>query len=366
MNSTLLSFPAPDLEPIRCHRPATRESFDDLAYWNAANYLTLGQLYLRANPLLREPLAPEHLKRGPAGAWRHCALTNLLYTQLNRLVCSEEARASLVVAPSGATPAVLANLWLDGTYSERVGAVPQDAEGMAALFRRYGGPKSVPPELGAHVHNGAIAEPELGEGRLALLAATGAALGATDLVALCLLSEQQALHALSSPEAPPTVALQPGRDGLVVPVVELGAAGEGDDVLEALRQGGFAPFVVEEQEPCMAHAAVADALARARATAPDAFRPALVVVTPPAFALPIAADGAAAHPSNGSEDAAGDWLYLPHAAHDARQRTELADWLLAYGPEALFDAAGAPAERIAALVPPVGRRVGERVGVRRD
>lgn len=364
--------------PVRtCSAPATAATFEDLAYWQAANYLTVGQLYLRANPLLRTPLRPEHLKPVPAGPWSLCPAVNVVYTQLNRLARRRLAPTLLVVAPAEATPAVLANLWLEGTYSERVPSVDRRAGGMAELFRRYRTSGGVPAELGAHVPVELRQESRnspAAVARFAALNAAGAALGAPTLLAACVLSEDQAEAMLLQPASDPLRSLVPGRDGAVLPVV-LARQGNGrrlTSLVDLLVGHGYEPLLVAENEPCMLHASVGAALGEAQdrlgsarggetpesssrgTVAPlPAVVPVVVVVSPTSFEQP-ATDAPLGHevpPASG--------LLLAHAHDDRDELAALNEWLLSYAPDELFDADGAPVARLQALLPPAPLRLGQ-------
>ncbi len=362
MSATLLEFPG--AARARCRQGATAETFDDLTYARAASYLALGQLYLDDNPLLADPLAPEHLKRHPAGPWRHVATFNLLYAQLNRLVRLRDIPAALLPAPAAAAPALLANLWLEGTYSERVPAVTRDVSGMRDLFRSYRGPLSVPAALGARVLVGGVAD-DLGPPRRCVLAARGATLGAPASIALCVVEDLDAPEVLGG--TGPRGAPPAGRDGLVLPVLLVPASGDRlARADELVRARGMQTLLVEETEELLAHAAVGETFVRALEAHAAGERPALVFVEPAVRELPVGPDGESVHPASGAPDGGGEWLFLAHAATDARERASLVDWMLSYAPDVLFDAAGAPAPRVAACAPPAGRRVGERVGVRPD
>jgi xylulose-5-phosphate/fructose-6-phosphate phosphoketolase len=361
--STLPHPAAPGDAAIVCHRAATSATYDDLAYASAASYLTVAQLYLRANPLLREPLQPEDLKPRPAGSWRHCAAVNLIYAQLNRMVRETPVHAQLTLAPLAAVPAVLANLWLDGTAGGRAPALRRDLVGLRELVRTYQGPASAPAALGAHLPPLTRLSPARAAAR-AVLAACGAAFGRPEVVSFCVLAGAQAAAGFSERVPPAFAALRPGRDGLVVPVVEVsalsGAQGEAAALVSAR---GFTPLVVSEPEPCMAHAALGDALGRIVAAREEGRGGlAIVFVTPPALSAPALEDARAQHPASGAVGPAGESLFLPRARADARQRAALEEWLLGYEPDALFAPSGAPSARLDALVPPPERRVGELDG----
>src|SRR5882672_11804378 len=163
-------------------KPLTPEQLQKVdAYWRAANYLTVGQIYLRENPLLREPLRPEHIKPRLLGHWGTSPGLSLVYVHLNRLVRQRDANVILLVGPGHGGPAIVANVYLEGTYSEIYPAVSRDTAGMARLFRQfstpYGIPSHVSPPTPGSIHEG-------GELGYVLTHAFGAAFDNPDLLAV--------------------------------------------------------------------------------------------------------------------------------------------------------------------------------------
>jgi xylulose-5-phosphate/fructose-6-phosphate phosphoketolase len=159
------------------------------AWWRAANYLSAGQIYLMANPLLREPLRPEHVKPRLLGHWGTTPGLNLLYAHLNRLILAHDADLLFIAGPGHGGPAMCASTWLEGSYTEHWPTVTEDAEGMQKLFRQFSFPGGVPshvaPETPGSIHEG-------GELGYALAHAYGAALDNPDLVVACVIGDGEA------------------------------------------------------------------------------------------------------------------------------------------------------------------------------
>lgn len=342
---------------------ATAATFDDLAYWQAANYLTLGQLYLQGNPLLASPLRPEHLKAYPAGPWSPGPTINLCYTQLNRFSRELETPSAIVAGSPAATAAMLANWWLDGTYHAEAPEVTRDAAGMLALFRRFGVPDAVPARL----------RPRLGraDGRGwfragALRRALHSACDGSGRLVLCVLGRSETLGALVAAEE--HRAGGNGADDAVVPLVWLPAEHvaerEGAFVASLWRElyrGGYRPLVVARGSACTVHAELGEALRHCYATASEhprrTLRPAIVLQTPPDWERPLRADGT---PAPIDPDVEG--RLFAAAASEPGARAALEEWLLALDPKDRFGADGAPSERLGRLVPPSEWRVGAPKG----
>ncbi len=159
------------------------------AWWRAANYLSVGQIYLMDNPLLREPLAPEHVKPRLLGHWGTTPGLTFLWAHLNRVIARDDLDALFVTGPGHGGPAVVAAAWLEGTYSERYANVPRDAEGMKELFRQFSFPGGIPshaaPETPGSIHEG-------GELGYALSHAYGAAFDNPDLLVACVIGDGEA------------------------------------------------------------------------------------------------------------------------------------------------------------------------------
>ena len=247
-----------------------------LAYWDAANYLTVAQIYLRANPLLREPLRAEHIKPRLLGHWGTSPGLNLVYAQLNRLIRQTGQQVLFVAGPGHGGPAVVANVYLEGTYSEIYPRISGDEAGLLGLVRQFSTPGGISSHVGVatpgSIHEG-------GELGYALMHAFGAAFDDPDLLVACVIGDGEAETAPLEGSWKGIRFLDPARDGAVLPILHLneakisgptvlGRAPE-EDVLGMLRGHGYAPRVVSGDDPRRVHrdfaAALGDAHAEIRA-----------------------------------------------------------------------------------------------------
>src|SRR5689334_23943458 len=237
------------------------------AYWRAANYLTVGQIYLQANPLLREPLRPEHIKPRLLGHWGTSPGLSLVYVHTNRLIRQHDVDAIFLAGPGHGGPAVLANVYLEGTYSEVYTEVPPNAKGMRRLFRRFSTPGGVPSHVSVptpgSIHEG-------GELGYALMHAFGAAFDNPDLLVACVVGDGEAETAPLEGSWKGIRFLNAARDGAVLPILHLNGykiAGPtvlgraSDEAIASLLSGhGYEPIFVEGDEPPAVHRALAAAL----------------------------------------------------------------------------------------------------------
>ena len=343
------------------------------AYWRAANYLSVGQIYLLANPLLREPLSPEHVKPRLLGHWGTTPGLNFVYVHLNRAINARGLELMLVIGPGHGGPALAANTWLEGTYSELYPEVSRDAEGMARLFKQFSFPGGIPshcaPELPGSIHEG-------GELGYSLAHAYGAALDNPGLMVACVVGDGEAETGALAASWHSNKFLNPARDGAVLPVLHLNGWKIANPTLlsrlpeaelEALLRGyGYSPrFVAGDETPAM-HEQMADALDRAlddiaaiqsrarRGGSPA--RPAwpmLVLRTPKGWTGPRTVDG---------KPVEGTWrahqVPLPAVRENPEHLAELERWMLSYRPEELFDAEGRPQAGLIALAPSGPSRIG--------
>src|SRR6266852_3935300 len=281
------------------------------AWWRAANYLTVGQIYLHQNPLLREPLRPEHVKPRLLGHWGTSPGISLVYAHLTRLVRQRDTEAILLVGPGHGGPAVNANVWLEGTWSEVYPAVTRDAEGMRRLFRQfstpYGVPSHVSPPTPGSIHEG-------GELGYVLTHAFGAVFDNPDLLAVAIVGDGEAETGPLEGSWKGISFLNPARDGAVLPLLHLNGykisgptvlGRERDaDVAQLLAGHGYDVRVVAGSDPAVVHhelAATLDACwAAIRAIQDDARRhgvhgrprwPAIVLRTPKGWTGPRIVDG---------------------------------------------------------------------------
>jgi xylulose-5-phosphate/fructose-6-phosphate phosphoketolase len=343
------------------------------AWWRAANYLAVGQIYLLDNPLLREPLRPEHVKPRLLGHWGTAPGLSFVYAHMNRVIRRDDLDAIYVTGPGHGGPAVVANVWLEGTYSEIYPHVRQDEEGMRRLFRQFSFPGGIPshaaPETPGSINEG-------GELGYSLAHAYGAAFDNPDLVVCCVVGDGEAETGPLAASWHSNKFLDPVRDGAVLPVLHLNGykiAGPtvlaripGDELEALLRGYGYAPHVVAGAEPEEMHrlmAAALDAcLAEIRAIRRRAREggdrarprwPMIVLRTPKGWTGPGEVDGVPVE---------GTWrshqVPLANVRGDAAHLRALEAWLRSYRPEELFDERGAPRPQVTALAPEGERRMG--------
>lgn len=360
-----------DLVPMSDAQPVELRSVR--AWWRAANYLAVGQIYLLDNPLLTEPLRPEHVKPRLLGHWGTSPGLNLVYAHLNRLIRERGTTMIHVTGPGHGGPAALAGAWLDGTYSERYPDVPRDAAGMRALFRQFSFPGGVPSHI-APVVPGSIHEG--GELGYSLSHAFGAAFDNPDLVVACVVGDGEAETGPLAASWHGTKFLNPVSDGAVLPILHLNGwkianpavlARLPREELDALLTGcGWAPVHVEGDAPDAVHAQFARALDGALdeiGRIQAAFRtgrvtgrprwPMIVLRTPKGWTGPHEVDGVQIE---------GTWRshQVPLAAvrENPDHLRRLEAWLRSYGPDELFDADGRPNAEVLANVPEGEARLG--------
>src|ERR1700716_2159855 len=237
------------------------------AYWRASNYLTVGQIYLHRNPLLREPLRREHIKPRLLGHWGTSPGINLVYAHLNRLIRLRDLNAILLVGPGHGGPAVIANVWLEGTWSEVYPETPRDGEGMRRLFRQfstpYGVPSHVSPPTPGSIHEG-------GELGYVLMHAFGAVFDNPDLLAVAVVGDGEAETAPLEGSWKGVSFLNPARDGAVLPILHLNGykianptvlARKSEVELRSLLEGhGYEVYQVSGNDPPRVHDAFAEVL----------------------------------------------------------------------------------------------------------
>jgi len=343
------------------------------AYWRAANYLSVGQIYLLDNPLLKQPLAPEHIKPRLLGHWGTTPGLNFVYAHLNRVIVERDVNVMYVLGPGHGGPAAVANAYLEGTYSETYPAIRQDEEGMRRLFRQFSFPGGVPshvaPETPGSIHEG-------GELGYSLVHAYGAAFDNSDLVVACVIGDGEAETGPLAASWHSNTFLDPRTDGAVLPILHLNgykianptvlARMPRADLLALLRGYGYQPIVVEGSDPTLMHSAMAEALdeafdgiaaiqrtARADDAIPERPRwPMIVLVTPKGWTGPAEVDGL---PVEGS--------FRSHQVPIGEVRTnpahlrQLEQWMAGYRPDELFDGHGRLRPELAALAPRGQRRM---------
>ncbi|MFB9907620.1 phosphoketolase family protein [Allokutzneria oryzae] len=354
-------------------RPLGEHELDRLdAYWRAANYLSVGQIYLMDNPLLTEPLRPEHVKPRLLGHWGTTPGLTFVLAHLNRVIAERDLSVLSVLGPGHGGPAALATAWLDRTYGEVYPEAGRDAEGMRALFRRFsfpgGAPSHVAPETPGSIHEG-------GELGYSLAHAYGAAFDNPDLVVACVVGDGEAETGPLAASWHSTKFLDPARDGAVLPILHLNGykianpavlARIGDRELRALLEGyGHRVHLVSGDEPSAMHRAMAAELdlaldeiaaiqhaARSGTLTDRPQWPVIVLRSPKGWTGPKVVDGVPVE---------GTWrshqVPLSGVREDPERLAQLEAWLRSYRPEELFDAHGHPTELIDELVPEGERRL---------
>ena len=348
-------------------------------YWRAANYLSVGQIYLLANPLLAEPLRPEHIKPRLLGHWGTTTGLNFLWSHLNRAIVTHNLEMMYVIGPGHGGPAAIAGAWLDGSYTDTYPSIGQDATGMARLFRQFSFPGGVPshvaPETPGSIHEG-------GELGYSLSHAHGAAFDNPDLIVACVVGDGEAETGPLATSWHSGKFLNPARDGAVLPILHLNGwkianptvlARIPDQELTGLLRGyGWEPVYVAGSDPVAVHQELAGALDAAiagirrvqdeartggagnhRPGGPGPRWPMIVFRTPKGWTGPAVVDGVPVE---------GTWR--AHQVPLAEVRTNpghlrmLEEWMRSYRPAELFDDEGRPRPEILRFVPPGDRRMG--------
>ncbi|MEO9340412.1 phosphoketolase family protein [Mesorhizobium sp. SB112] len=341
-------------------------------YWRAANYLSVGQIYLLDNPLLREPLKAEHVKPRLLGHWGTTPGLNFIYAHLNRIIRARDAEVLYVCGPGHGGPGMVANTWLEGTYSEVYPDIAENAEGMQRLFRQFSFPGGVPshvaPETPGSIHEG-------GELGYALVHAFGAAFDNPDLMVACVVGDGEAETGPLAASWHSNKFLNPARDGTVLPILHLNgykianptilARLDDEELTHLFRGYGYEPLFVEGHEPAAMHrrmAAVLDnvfdtiAAIKQRAASGDVSRPRwpmIVLRSPKGWTGPKVVDG---------KPVENHWRshQVPVAGcrENADHRRILEDWMRSYDPQDLFDEDGTLKRELKALAPTGNRRMG--------
>jgi xylulose-5-phosphate/fructose-6-phosphate phosphoketolase len=361
--------------PAGAVRPGAIELDRLDAWWRAANYLSVGQIYLLDNPLLTEPLRPEHIKPRLLGHWGTTPGLTFLWAHLNRVIVRRGLDALFVTGPGHGGPAVVATAWLEGTYSERFPDVSRDAAGVGRLFRQFSFPGGIPshaaPETPGSIHEG-------GELGYSLAHAYGAALDNPDLIVACVIGDGEAETGPLATSWHANKFLDPVSDGTVLPILHLNGYKIANptvlsriperELLALLEGYGHEPYVVDvdaDEAPMAVHARMAetmdritDAIAgiRARAArgemAERARWPVLVLRSPKGWTGPDVVDDVQVE---------GTWrahqVPLARVREDPAHLAQLEEWMRSYRPEELFDAEGAPVAELDAAAPTGERRM---------
>ncbi|MER8972746.1 MULTISPECIES: phosphoketolase family protein [unclassified Mesorhizobium] len=343
-------------------------------YWRAANYISVGQIYLLDNPLLREPLRPEHIKPRLLGHWGTTPGLNFIYVHLNRIIRERGLDVLFICGPGHGGPAMVANTWLEGTYSEIYPEVGGDEDGLRKLFRQFSFPGGVPshaaPETPGSIHEG-------GELGYALVHAFGAAFDNPNIVVACVVGDGEAETGPLAAAWHSNKFLNPASDGAVLPILHLNGykianptilGRMEDEALRSLFLGyGYETFFVEGHEPATMHREMARTLDTvldrihsiqepARAAGWKGERPLwpmIVLRSPKGWTGPKEVDGKKVEDFWRSHQ-----VPVSNARGDAAHRQILEDWMRSYEPEKLFDKGGHLLPELAALAPTGSRRMG--------
>jgi xylulose-5-phosphate/fructose-6-phosphate phosphoketolase len=345
------------------------------AYWRAANYLTVGQIYLQENPLLREPLRPEHIKPRLLGHWGTSPGLSLLYVHLNRAIRARDLDVVFLVGPGHGGPAVLANVYLEGTYSEVYPLVSRDVAGMRRLFRQFSTPGGVPshvsPPTPGSIHEG-------GELGYVLSHAFGAVFDNPNLVAVAVVGDGEAETGPLEGSWKGVSFLNPARDGAVLPILHLNGykisgptvlgRADDEDVQRILVGHGYAPRFVCGSDPVTVHRALAATLdacldevaeiqRKARSGPSGASTrprwPLIVLRTPKGWTGPKEVDGVRIEGTFRAHQ-----VPLAEVRSKPEHLAALEHWMKSYRPQELFDDQGRLAGELAALAPVGERRMG--------
>jgi len=355
----------PPLSPEELHR------LD--AHWRAANYLSVGQIYLYANPLLTEPLRLEHIKPRLLGHWGTTPGLNFIYTHANRLIQKYDLNMIYICGPGHGGPGMVANTWLEGSYSERFPNITRDAEGMQRLFKQFSFPGGIPshaaPETPGSIHEG-------GELGYSLLHAHGAVFDNPDLLALCVIGDGEAETGALAASWHSNKFLDPVCDGAVIPILHLNGykiAGPTvlariprEELTKFLEGCGYHPYYIEGHEPEPMHQAMASTLEKVvleiRAIQKEArdngFRkrptwPMIVLISPKGWTGPKVVDGVQIEGTFRAHQ-----VPLEQLAEKPAHIKILEDWMKSYCPEELFDDLGSPVPEVRAAAPEGLRRMG--------
>jgi xylulose-5-phosphate/fructose-6-phosphate phosphoketolase len=344
-------------------------------YWRAANYLSVGQIYLRDNPLLEASLKREHLKPRLLGHWGTTPGLNFIYVHLNRLITEHDLDMMCVIGPGHGAPGVVAHTYLEGSYTETYPNIERNRNGLRRLFRQFSWPYGIPshaaPETPGSIHEG-------GELGYSLSHAYGAAFDNPDLIVACVVGDGEAETGTLATSWHSNKFLNPARDGAVLPILHLNGFKIANptilarigrpELTDLLRGYGYEPLFVEGDDPAAVHQRLAGALdgvlaailkiqsaARSAAQRKDPERPRwpmIVFRTPKGWTGPKVVDG---------KPVEGTWRahQVPIADFENPEHLrQLEEWMKSYRPQELFDEEGRFREEFAALAPTGHRRMG--------
>lgn len=369
-----MTLEAAVVAPATSHSSALSTTELDLidAYWRAANYLSVGQIYLLDNPLLAEPLAAEHVKPRLLGHWGTTPGLNLIYAHLNRIIRNRDADVIYIAGPGHGGPGLVANAYLEGTYSEVYTNIAEDTEGIRKLFRQFSFPGGIPSHVAAQTPGSIHEGGELG---YALVHAFGAAFDNPDLVVACVIGDGEAETGPLAASWHSNKFLNPAVDGAVLPILHLNgykianptvlARIPHSELEDLLRGYGYRPITVEGDDPASVHQQMAAALddafddiaaiqraARDGDTTTRPVWPMIVLRTPKGWTGPKFVDG---------HHVEGTWrahqVPLAETRTNSQHRKQLEEWLRSYHAEQLFDDTGALRPELRALAPTGDRRM---------
>jgi len=355
------------------HSPLSNEELSKInAYWRAANYLSVGQIYLYANPLLREPLKLEHIKPRLLGHWGTTPGLNFVYAHFNRVIKKYDLNVIYIAGPGHGGPGMVANSYLEGTYSELYPNIRQSEEGMRRLFKQFSFPGGIPshaaPETPGSIHEG-------GELGYSLSHACGASFDNPDLLVCCVVGDGEAETGPLATSWHINKFLNPARDGAVLPILHLNGYKianptllgrmTNEELTKLFTGYGWKPYFIEGHEPEQMHQLMAGALdhiiAEIRSIQDDFRRdenavlpvwPMIVLRSPKGWTGPKTVDG---------KPVEGTWRAHQVPVADLQQKPEhvqiLEDWMRSYHPEELFDKDGKLVPEVAELAPQGNRRM---------
>ena len=362
-----------ELSDVQKHKLSSEELWLTDAWWRAANYLSVGQIYLLDNPLLTSPIRPEHVKRRLLGHWGTTPGLNFIYAHLNRIINKYDMDMIYIAGPGHGGPALFANTWLEGSYSELYPNISQDAEGMKQLFRQFSFPGGVGSHVTAEVPGSIHEGGELG---YALSHAFGAAFDNPDLIVSCVVGDGEAETGPLAAAWHSNKFLNPTTDGAVLPILHLNGYKIANPTvlariphkeLEALFVGyGYKPYFVEGSEPEKMHQKMAATLdrvteeisviqkvARIDGSIGRPCWPMIILRTPKGWTGPKEVDG---------KKTEGHWrshqVPFSDMANNPLHLQLLEQWMKSYQPEKLFDSNGILNTEITALSPQGVRRMG--------
>ena len=343
------------------------------AYWRAANYLSVGQIYLYDNPLLKKPLKLEHVKPRLLGHWGTTPGLNFIYVHLNRIIKQYDLNILYVTGPGHGGPGLVANTYLEGTYSEFYPNISQDERGLKRLFKQFSFPGGIPSHVAAETPGSINEGGELG---YSLMHAYGAAFDNPDLLVACVVGDGEAETGALATSWHSNKFLNPAHDGAVLPILHLNGykiasptilARISHEELEALFQGyGYKPYFVEGDDPEKVHSLMAATLdrivveirqiqaeARSKGFKKRPLWPMIILRTPKGWTGPKEVDGLKTEGSWRSHQ-----VPLANIAENPAHLKILEKWMKSYRPEELFDKAGKLIPELAELAPEGDRRMG--------